>query len=183
MHASSLLVLEALLPEANKGAERQIKANHQRRESEADQCVALKAELASTIAAIRSAGAGMIFANAGLELSANLDAYLDLIARIRASGRSDSSWQELRKSAIRNEAKLNQLRLLVDALAVHRSENAGWLSQQVLIFFGLAIILLPIFFDARIVYLLIAAAAAIAAWRLAPVISMRRKIRDLAARL
>lgn len=183
MDAASLLVLESLLPESKKVVERQIKANQRLRESEADECVELKAQLSAAAASIRGAGDSMLMPNACIELKTSIDRYLDLIARIRASGRADLPWQELRKAATRTEARANQLRLLADTLAAHRAENAGWLSPQVLGFFAMAMILLPMFFGLKIDILLMTLVAALAVWRLVPDFSMMRRIRELAESL
>lgn len=183
MGAASLLVVEALLPEAKKIVERQLEANQRKRESEADECSALKAELARTIAAIRTAADSLLMPNACSELSAGLDRYFDLSARIRASGRVDLRWQELRRAVSRTEARANQLRRLVDALAAHRSENTGWLSPQVLGFFLLAMLLLPMFLGPRIDYVVLLIGLAIVLWRVVPGFSMMRRIRALAESL
>ncbi len=184
MGAAALLVLESLLPEARKVAERQVQSNARQREAKADECAALRAEFQIVIAALRAAARDSLFMpGACSALGASLDRYFDLIARIKASGRADLAWQEIRKTAVRVETAAGQLRLLADTLAEQHAANAGWLSLPVLGFSVLAMLLLPALLGPRIFYLLTALVVGIAVWRLAPAFSMMRRIRELADRL
>jgi tRNA A-37 threonylcarbamoyl transferase component Bud32 len=179
-----LLVLEALLPQARKLAEQQQLAEARLREADAAECAALNTELQAVLAALRHAArASLLLPAACATLAAELERYFDLVAKIRASGRSDLPWQELRAAAARRKTVAAQMREAVHSLAEQRAENAGWLSQQVLIFVVLAMLLLPMIFGRSTLGWLSALLAGVAAWRLLPVYSQTRKIRGLASRL
>jgi hypothetical protein len=179
-----LLVLEALLPQARKLAEQQQLAEARLREADAAECAALNTELQAVLAALRHAArASLLLPAACATLAAELERYFDLVAKIRASGRSDLPWQELRAAAARRKTVAAQMREAVHSLAEQRAENAGWLSQQVLIFVVLAMLLLPMIFGRSTLGWLSALLAGVAAWRLLPVYSQTRKIRRLASRL
>ncbi len=184
LDAAALLVLESLMPEAKKAAERQSKAEDGQRENENRESAAVKGELQAALAAIRGAAeSSMPIPLDCAELRASLDLYFILLARIKASGRSDLEWQEIRRAAIRPERVATQMLALNDELAEHRAENAGWLSPPALGFAALLMILLPAFLGRQIVYLLGAIAAGLLTWRLQPSFSMMRRIKELADRL
>jgi len=182
--AASLLVLESLLPEAKKAAQRQAEAGERQRITDTDESSSLKGELRTTLGAIRDAGnASLLTAAACARLRAALDRYFALLARIRSSGRIDLPWQEIRKSAARAERAAGQMVLLVDTLAEQRAEIAGWMSREVLVFFALAMVLLPIFFGRQAAYLVSAIAGVLLVWRVTPCYSIMRRIRELACKL
>lgn len=184
MNAASLLVLESLLPEARKVAERQVKANQRKRETDISDCQEIKLEVSTAVAAIRDAAkTSMMLPGAASDLRTAIDRYFELLARIRASGRADQEWLDMKKSAGRAERVASQLLLLVDGLAERRAVNAGWFSTQVFVFFALAMFLLPIIFGNGIDYWLMAIASGLAAWRLLPSYSMMRQIKELAKRI
>jgi tRNA A-37 threonylcarbamoyl transferase component Bud32 len=184
LEPAPLLVLEALLPQARLVAERQQQADARQREDDAAECAALNAELQAVISALRAgARASLLLAPACSALDANLERYFDLVAKIRASGRSDLPWQELRASAARRKTVATPMRQALDSLAEQRAENAGWLNQQVLTFVALAMLLLPMIFGPSTLGWLSALLVGVAAWRLLPFYSLTRRIRELASRL
>jgi tRNA A-37 threonylcarbamoyl transferase component Bud32 len=180
LDAPSLLVLESLLPEARKAADRQIKTNQLRQEDEINECHAMRAEIEAVIASLRGDATETSASPAVCTRIRNdIDKYFSLIARVRASGRSDLLWQEMKKSALRTELTARQMLMLVDLLGERRAVNAGWFSLPVLGFLALAMVLLSPTLGVRITYLLIAGTIGIAAWRLLPNLSAMRKIREL----
>lgn len=177
-------MLESLLPEAKKAAQRQAEAGERQRITDTDESSSRKGELRTTLGAIRDAGnASLLTAAACARLRVALDRYFALLARIRSSGRIDLPWQEIRKSAARAERAAGQMVLLVDTLAEQRAEIAGWMSKEVLVFFALATVLLPIFFGRQAAYLVSAIAGALLVWRVASCYSIMRRIRELARKL
>jgi hypothetical protein len=141
-------------------------------------------EFQNVLAQIQSAGCASLFAPAGAsDLAASVERYFDLVARIVALGRPDLPWQQMSKTVARAKPVLTQLRVKVEQLIERRAANAGWLSREVAIFVALSLFLLPIFVNVRIVYLLLAAVVAVAAWRLLPMIILMREIRELAGKL
>ncbi|MDP3650352.1 MAG: protein kinase [Rhodoferax sp.] len=185
MDAATVLVLEALLPEAKKVADRQIQANARHREAQMQDYLTTKQELSAALLAVRTAAqrTGVLRPHASEALRTALDHYFEVLAKIKASGRADAEWQTLRKLASRTERVALQMGPLVDSLAERREVNAGWFSAQVLGFAALALFLLPILFGNGVAYWLMAAAGAAVVWRLAPLYSLAKDIRALAARV
>lgn len=183
--AASLLVLEALLPEARKVADRQIKAHARQQENADSELQAVKQETSSVVHAIRAAArrTSLLRPDAAIDLRSELDHYFEQMARVKASGRSDLAWQALRKSAGRLERVALQLASLVDELAERREVTAGWFSMEVLVFAALAVFLLPLFFGDRVFYGVMLVAGCVVAWRLLPMVAIVRKIRMLADRV
>jgi hypothetical protein len=179
-----LLVLEALLPQARLVADRQLQAEARQREADATECAALSAELQAVIAALRAAARANLLPGAACSrLDAELERYFDLVDKIRASGRSDLPWQELRAAAARHKTVATQMREALHSLAEQRAENAGWMNQQVLICVVLSLLLLPMIFGRSTLGWLSALLAVGIAWRLLPFYSLTRRIRELASRL
>ncbi len=181
---SELLMLEALLPEARKVRDRQIKSQERRHESAQSEVQALKRELAAmTLALRRAAGGSLMLTDSIAALRQQVDHYFDIIARIKSAQSADAGWQALNKSAQRNENIARQLSSLVDRLVQKRAVNAGWSSSPFLGFALLALMALPAFLIGPEVYFAWAACAGLVVWRLAPVYMITRKINHLAARL
>ena len=177
------MVLESLLPEARKATDRQLQANARALQAQTDECKAMGVEFQQVLSQIQSAARASLIAAAGTgELAACIERYFDLVARIIASGRSDPPWQQMSKTVARAKPVLTQLRLKVEQLMERRAQNVGWLSRDMAIFVVAALLLLPILFNVRFVYLL-APVAAVAAWRLLPMVFLMRDIRELATKL
>ncbi len=184
MASADLLVLESLLPEARKLAQRQLQAKARALETLSDECKAMGLEFQNVLAQIQAAGrASLIAPSGGADLAACIERYFDLVARIVASGRSDLPWQQMSKSVARAKALLTQLRGKVEQLIEHRARNVGWLSRDVAIFVVLAVLFVPLFLPPSLRYLPIALALAVAAWRLLPMMFLMREIRELAGKL
>jgi hypothetical protein len=184
MDAAQLLVLEALLPEARKAVERHIERGERRRDSDLDEIKTTKQEVVATISSIRKlARRNMLRQSAADELRAELERYFELLATIKASGRSDPDWLALKKTALRAEAGAMQMRQLVDRLAERRAVNAGWLGSAVLGFASLLIIFLPLLFRNPLSYLVFVACGAIFAWRMLATHLIVRRIGNMAERL
>ena len=184
MDASELLVLESLLPEAKKVAQRQIAAKQQQEQEQASECASLATELQLMLAELQGAArASLLMPAACSHLASTLDRYFELTARISASARADLQWQAMRKAAVRAKPVATQLRRKVEELLERRAANRGWLGREVAIFVGLFVLLAPIFLPASARYLIMAAALGFAAWRLLPIHTLMRDIRELGDRL
>ncbi|MCH8621585.1 protein kinase [Undibacterium sp. TS12] len=184
MQPASLLVAEAMLPEAQQAAERQQKADAWKKNSEQEEAQAIKQEVLQSIRAVRIAATdNLLLTNAAVDLRAALDQYYELLIRLRASGSIEPGWQEAKKAALRVEHIAAKLSKLVDALAVRRAENEGWSAHELQIAVALVMVAIPIFFRTRGLYLALAAFAAVAAWRYVPNLLTMRKIRTLGEQL
>ncbi len=179
MDAASLLVLEALLPEAKKSVDHQLKKVERNLKDMDREYIALRDELRSTIAMIRTtASTHLAMPSASEELRERLDEYLRLVTTILASGRSDQEWLALKKRALRSQTIASVMMDELDKLSQHRTITSGWLSVQTIVFVALAIFMLPIFIPGTRAWFVISAIALIA-WRLLPDYWMMRSIQKL----
>ena len=184
MDPAGLLVAESLLPAARKAEQRQVQAVARQRESADETLRSVRQDVTASLARLRGNAQGASFMPAVCDLvRADIDNYLDVLARLRSSGRSDEPWMDLRKSAARSEAIANRMLKLLDDLSERRAANAGWISLRMLGFQLLALILLPELLGERSVPFLLAMLAGILAWRFLPVLVMMRKLREMASRL
>jgi hypothetical protein len=184
MPVASLLVLEAMLPEAQKAAERQQKADAWQRTADHDAAAAMKQEVLNSIRALRVAATdSMLPASAVENLQLALDQYYELLTTLRASASSEVPWQEAKKTAVRVEHIAAKLGRLAKDLTVRRTQNRGWAGREVQVFVVIAIILVPLFFRWLNVYSILALLAALGGWRFLPNYLTMRKIRELGERL
>ncbi|HZX33508.1 MAG TPA: inactive serine/threonine-protein kinase VRK3 [Rhodocyclaceae bacterium] len=181
---ASLLVLEALLPEARQAAERQRKARAAEAQGAAAECRQLRGELEAILPNLRRlAGGGLYNQEDAVELAAELDRYGELLAKVRASGRNDGEWQELRKAALKAEPAALRLAFLADRLSQRLAVDGGWLSLPVAGFFLAGLVFLPQVAGGWTAAIMVAAAVAVVAWRVVPTYSLRQRIREAAQNL
>ena len=179
MDAASLLVLEALLPEAKKSVDHQQRKAERNRKEMDREYIALRDETRSIMDDIRTtASERLALPSVSGELRDRLDEYLDLVTALRASGRTDQAWLALKKQVLRSQVIANLMMEELDKLSQHRAITAGWLSLQTIGFVALAIFMLPILFPGIGLWLFISAIAVIA-WRLLPDYWMMKSIQKL----
>ncbi|MFZ6655006.1 protein kinase domain-containing protein [Undibacterium sp. TJN19] len=184
MSVASLLVLEAMLPEAQKVAERQQKAEAWQRTADHDAAAAMKQEVLRSIKAIRVAATDSMLPVAAVDnLRIALDEYYELLTTLRASASTEVPWQEAKKAAVRVEHIAAKLGKLAKALTVRRTQNRGWIGQEMQVFVVIALILVPLFFRWMNVYAMLALFAGLAGWRFLPNYLTMRKIRELGEQL
>lgn len=184
MPVASLLVLEAMLPDAQKAVERQQKAEAWQRTADQEEAQAIRQEVQASIRAIRSAATDNLWADsATADLRVAIDHYNELLERLRASASTDLAWQEAKKAAARVERNIAKLSLLVDTLTVRRVENEGWTGTEMQVFIAIAAIGVPLFFRFANVYWMLLVFAGIAAWRFLPNYLLTKKIRTLGEQL
>ena len=184
MPVASLLVLEALLPDAQKAVERQQKAEAWQRTSDQDAALAMKQEVLRTIKALRVAATDSLLpASAVEDLHETLDEYYVLLEKLRASASTELPWQEAKKAALRVEHIAAKISSLLDSLLARRTENQGWAGQEMQIFVVIAVIAVPVFFRGGNFYWILLLALAVAAWRFLPNFLTMRKIRELGEQL
>lgn len=184
MDAASLLVLEHLLPEAKKIAQRQIEARQRQSQTEAAACLALREELNAIVKAVRGS-AETRFATQAVctELRGQILRYLELLQTLRASGRADGAWLDLKKSATRCEKAMLQIQLLIDRDIERRAITRGWLNRDAAVFALLTAFFASLKFGARAALVLAALALGVLAWRIGPSLGLMRKIGALVRRL
>ena len=179
MDAASLLVLEALLPETKKSVSHQLKKIERNREEVHKEYLALREEVLAVMADIRITATSRLATPVICdELRERLDEYFSLITTIRASGRTDQEWLDLKKQALRSQISANIMMETLDKLSQHRAITAGWLSIPAIGFTALAIFMLPVIFPGIRIWLIISAIALVA-WRLLPDYWMMKSIQKL----
>ena len=184
MDSTSLLVLESLLPEARTAAERQIRINTKLREEEAETCRTTKAALEAAIEDLQAlAQRRYPTAEVCRDLDDCLDRYAAVVATLRASGRSDTAWLEMRNLAMRKEPIAKRLRALVDQLSERLAVNTGWLDWRVGFFTFLTMLIGPRFLGPRYLLVLLLIVVGVITWRLLPNFVLMRDIRTLAAKM
>ena len=179
MDAASLLVLEALLPEAKKSVAHQLKKIERDRKEMDREFAALRDELRAVQINIREA-ASASFATPAVcdELKASLDAYLELVATIHASGRTDQDWVDFKKQALRPKIFANMMVNELEKLERHRAITSGWLGMQTAGFAALAIFILPVVVPGIRLWLFLFILVVVV-WRLLPDYLMMRSILQL----
>ena len=179
MDAVSLLVIEALLPEAKKSVAHQLKKSARSIEDNQKEFLALRDETRTIMSRIRMTAISRMATPAICdELRERLDDYLSLITTIRALGRSDQEWLEFKRQSLRSQPTANIMLETLDKLNQHRAITAGWLSIPTASFLLLAIFLLPVIFPGISIWL-IATTIVIVAWRLLPDYWMMKSIKRL----
>jgi len=181
MDAASLLVLEALLPEARKAAENQTKAKERKRQVAIEEIQSIKSEAEILMAQIgemaRNRKATPTVCD---ELHHSLENCFALLERIRRSGRSDDDWIALKKRLLRFEPVANRLFNLISQLEEQRAANSGWLSARVMAFFTIAFVTLPLLTEIALAYGVLAVITGmLIVWRLWPIYPLMKQVREL----
>ncbi len=184
MDAASLLVMESLLPEARKAADRQVKANARRRQAEVDELRAMEVEAATLVENLRTnALEKMLTPGVCEEMLRDLERLFSLLAQVQGTGRADEAFLELKRSLKRVEPSANHMMMLLQTLAERRAANSGWLSGNTLAVAGLALVFASAYFGARAFYAMAVVIVTVLAWRVAPNYFTAQSIRRLAETL
>lgn len=184
--AHRVLVIEALLPEARKVAqraqERQSAALHQ----EQAELTALTSQTLIAIENLRLlARKRRLDENTLNGLRDGVTELSALSARLRALGAgagssaSGEAQRKLRQVMARAEPLTSRLRDKIETLAARRAENAGWLHPGTIGFAVLSLLLIPGLLSQRLLAPLGVVAAALLAWRILPNHFLAREIRRL----
>lgn len=184
MPVASLLVLEALLPEAQKAVERQQKADAWLRSTEQDAAAAIKQEVLQSIKSLRTAATDSLLPDSAVEdLQKALEQYYVLLEKLRASASTEAAWQEAKKSASRVEHIAAGISRELNQLLARRTENQGWSGQEMRVFLAIAIVVALVFFRKSNFYWILLLVSGFAAWRFLPNFLSMRKIRELGEQL
>lgn len=180
LEAVELLVVEALLPDARKAAERFRAAEQQRQIEDAAAFQTLGDEVASSLGHLRGYVHHYYFTNElGERMSADLAQFQDILERVRREGSSDPRWQDLRKRLARVEPIAKRLQHSLDRFSEGQARRSGWFGQEMFIFIALAFVILIPFLGLRLFFVLFAIGLVLAAvFVAAPMIRMRR-LREL----
>jgi serine/threonine protein kinase len=184
MDGITLLVLEALMPVARQAAERQRKATERQQANAQGDYDNTQRELRQLLVRIHTLGSRQLATPTVCDdLTVALEQLFDLYIKIRAAGRTDPAWQKLDQAAQAQKQTAHTLRKLVDTLSEQHVVNAGWIDINVLAFAGLAAVVLPMLLGGRVIFLVLAAIAGLAAWRLVPTWLMMQQVRALTEKL
>lgn len=179
MDAVSLLVIEALLPEAKQSVAHQLKKNARILEEMQREFHVLRDEARVLMMSIRTTSSSrMATPTVCDELLDRLEDYMTIVATIRRSGQSDREWLDFKRNVLRSEITANLMKDMLDKLNLHRTISSGWLSISSAVFMVLAVILLPAIIPGISAWL-IAASIFIIAWRLLPDYLMMNSIKKL----
>lgn len=180
MGAAKLLVVEALLPEAQAAVDRQVKANQRKQQAAVDECATLSTALQEHLGQIRSAAGRCTLNYLDRDLSKSIDQYHALADQIRASGRSDPAWQNLRNEILRHASKINPLQQAADELRAYQIENSGWLNSRVYILIPLALFLGSSLLGETFERLFVALVLGLAGWRYLRGRTLLKRVHNLA---
>lgn len=180
MDAASLLVLEALLPEAKKSVEHQLKKMARDLDQSDREYAALREDISTVLDHLRStASSGLATPAVCDDLRAHIEHYMQLIVAIRASSRGDQDWLDFKKQALRSQVAANRMLEKLDELARHRAISAGWFTLETAGFVVLGLFVLPVLFPGIGLWLILTIIVLVA-WRLLPDYLMMKSIQELA---
>lgn len=184
MDATSLLVLESLLPEARKVADRQNQANARKRQAEIEEFRQMETEADTLIANLRAvADETLLTSDVCTALRRDLERFFNLLARVRSAGRADAAFMDFQRSLKRIEPRANHMMALVEGLAERRAANSGWLSGNMMIAAVIALWLSSVFLGTYAFYAVVAVIVTGLAWRMVPNYFTMQSIRKLAAEI
>jgi serine/threonine protein kinase len=184
MAAPNLLALECLLPEARRQAKRAGDRQQLAQEELQESSRRLRSETSLAVAALIRAGSQPYFSDDKLaELRQALDSFRALSVQIRALGGSDAGQQKLRNMVVRLEPVVSRINRLFEAISERKAVNRGWINEQTLGFYAMALFLTPIFFSGRLFYLTLVVGAALLLWRLVPNYFAARQLRGWVEKL
>ena len=182
---ANLLALESLLPEINKLAEKTEKAKQQREDESAGTFSKLKTELPLTIRQINTLAHNTLMTEEICsQLEAALEHFFSLCNQIRALGRTDASYQNLKNRTARIEPFANRLLSHIHELTERRAQNRALINQQTISLIFVALVFIPILFRRPIfIFFLVAALGSFLLWRYLPNYFIRNEIRALANKI
>lgn len=180
MDAASLLVLEALLPEAKKSVEHQLKKVQLKKGDEEKELQKLREEVRTIMTTIRHvATTRRATPDVCEELRNLLDDYHGHVVNFRASARTDKAWVDLKKEALRSTTAARIMGEKIDQLERHRAITAGWFDPRAIGFIAVGLFAVTTYFPGGIRFLIFLGMAVFIAWRLLPARSMMNSIREL----
>ena len=145
MNPVDLLVTECLLPELRALAQKQVQHDAGTKVLQVEECQTAGKNVSAIISQLHARLRSSSLNGDECEtIKALCDDYFREVAGIRASGRADLPWMEMRKAALRYEGKMNKLMQKINQLTEHRAVNAGWFNQRTVGFALLVILLLPL---------------------------------------
>ena len=182
---ANLLALESLLPEINKLADKSAKAKQQREDESAGTFSKLKTELPLTIRQINTLAHNTLMTEEICsQLEAALEHFFSLCNQIRALGRTDASYQNLKNRTARMGPFANRLLSHVHELTERRAQNRALINQQTISLIFVALFFIPILFRRPIfIFFLVAALGSFLLWRYLPNYFIRNEIRALATKI
>ncbi len=184
LDAASLLVCQALLPEAKLAQTRQQQLQARIVLEKSNEIKELGDTLNKLLDEIQdqSRQLGHLMPDVR-ELRASLSRYFDFLEQARAYASADEQWLAVRGKAMRAEPYLNRMMALLDQIEQRLIANRGWWSEEVLTALVAAVILVPLLLRGAAPYLLGGAVGAILIWRVSPIVFGVRQIKNLAKRM
>ncbi len=192
MSPVQLLVTEYLLPELCTLAHKQGQHEAGARVQQAEECQTAGRNVSAVLSQIKASLRHCSLNPDDCEnLKALCDDYFRQVAIIRAAGRADLPWMEMRKAALRHEGKVNNLMRKINQLTEHHAVNTGWFNWRT-IGYVLCIMILPILPERRsgeyhlsgtVLLTELTITAVFLLWRFFPAYLWKQQIREIGAKL
>jgi len=191
---AELLATECLLPDARKMAEKQSKHEAETKLAQHDEYLNKGKAVTSIISQIRVLARDNALSPSICENILNLCMdYFHEIAEIRASGRTDVAWQDMRRSALRHERNVHALIEKINHLTEHNAINAGWFSGRAIAYAAaiLFFLMLPsrrsltsiITPGSTTMWIILGIIVLFSLWRYLPVFLWRGQIKEIVEKL
>lgn len=184
MSAAGLLVMDALIPEAEKAVEQQKQAEAWQAQEASIGLGDISERYYGTVLALKSAAkAWLFFEEADTNLHREIDALFGLLTEIREAPHQSADWLNLKKNASKTERILLRMSPVANNISERMTENAGWLGPQSIIAGMLLALVIPMLFNRNLLPFVMLFLLCIVVWRLLPVYLRMRQLRELAALL
>lgn len=183
--AAQLLVIEALVPDMQRMAQRQQKAEVEEAANQRKAARDARSDIMAVMRDLRSFGNQTWISPQDCEsLLGYLDAYFEQLAVARANGQAISEWRDVQRLAMSCEPAARELRHLADELSERAVIDQAWLKSGiwgVLATAGILVWLLPAsLLPWYIRWLPPVVALGLCGWRILPSWQLSQRIRQLA---
>ncbi|MBR7783835.1 serine/threonine-protein kinase [Undibacterium luofuense] len=184
MSSAGLLVMDALIPDAEKAVEQQKQAEAWQAQEATIGLGDISERYYGTVMALKSAAnATLFFAEADATLHRELETLFALLTEIREAPHQSAEWLNLKKHAAKTERVLLRMAPVASNISERMTENAGWLGAQALIAGMMIALVVPMLFNRNLLPFVLLTLLCIVIWRLLPVYLRMRQLRELAALL
>jgi len=192
MNPVELLVTECLLPALRTLAQKQVQHDTGTKAQQIEECHSAGKNVSALVSQIHASLRRSSLNPEDCEhLKTLCDDYFRQLASIRAAGRADVPWMEMRKAALKHEGKMNDLIHKINQLTVHNAVNTGWFDRRT-IGFGLCVMVLPLLpgrrsgeyhLNGTLLLSELAIAVLFFLWRFFPVYLWKQQIREIGEKL
>ncbi|WP_415033659.1 serine/threonine protein kinase [Azonexus sp.] len=177
--AGDLLVFEALLPEAQRQAKKNLSRQENAARERQETTQRLQRETRQAAAYLALFGQkGLWRQNTLDELDSALDQLAAVTAQVRAHDDSSPAYQNLRAEVLRLEPITKRIRPLLEENYQQRMIRRGWFNERSLRFYGIALFATPIFLGPRFFFPILLGGGGIVLWRFGVEFLVLKRIKD-----